>query len=176
MHIGDIVLHETVRWLVTSYDKMTRTVMLTAASGAKKEVPAEMDMHTPDLLKVVCNPGKQWNVLAVKTKNNAGPFVKAVAPSPVPGHPLTLRERVMEPWVDWISSDPFREGGSVFIRPGFGLKTGDLVIFTHRTGAQTRMTVPAKFGTVEALKAAKSPIKKPEVNRFTHILDEDYDD
>lgn len=173
MKIGDLVLYSNEKWLVRSYDKGTRTVMLCDRTGNTREVAADLDIHLPHQAKVLCNPGQQWYVLAPKIKSGAGPFVRAEAPAPVPGAPLMLRPRPMEPWEDWLPSDPFREGGSVFVNPKFGLRTGDLVIFTHRNGSQTRITVPAKFGTVAKLKAANAPIKKPEVNRFTHILDDD---
>jgi hypothetical protein len=166
MKIGDLVSHSGDKWLVRSSDKMTRTVVICNQKGDKKEVPVDMDLHTPDLLQVICNPGLQWNVLAVKVKSNAGPFTKAEAPTSTKLRPLAN-------WVDWIPSDPFREGGSVFINPKFGLRTGDLVLLTHRNGSQSRMVVPGNFGTVARMKAAKAPIKKPEVTRFTHILDDD---
>jgi hypothetical protein len=176
MKIGDLVLFSDDKWLVRNYDKMTRTVVLCNQTGDKRELPVDMDVHTPDQIQVLCNPGLQWHVLAVKVKPNAGPFIRAEAPAKVPGASLTFRPRPLANWEDWIPSDPFREGGSVFINPSFGLRTGDLVLFTHRNGSQSRMIVPGNFGTVASARTAKIPIKKPEVNRFTHILDDDDDE
>jgi hypothetical protein len=144
--------------------------------GEKREVPVDLDTHMPDKIQVICNPSLEWHVLSVKVKPKSGPFVEAKAPTSIPGHALTYNPRRLVNWEDWIPSDPFREGGSVFINPAFGLRTGDLVVFTHKKGTQTRMVVPANFGTVAAMRASLVPAKKPETNRFTHMLDFDDDE
>jgi hypothetical protein len=170
MNIGDLVLYKERRHLVRSYDKVTRTVVIVAQDGSTCELPAELDVHQPHSVSVLANPGKQWKVLTSKVKLGAGPFVKATVPQP-----LLRGDRVLEPWVDWIASDPFREGGSIFISPQVGLRLGDMVILTHRNGTTARVSVTSKFSTVTQLRRSKEPPKKVETNRFTSLLDDDED-
>ena len=168
MIVGDLILYKDERWFVTFYDKMVKTVRIVNQAGDVEEILDQLDIHHPELVKVIANPGKSWKVLAAPTKSNAGPFVKLTVPGP-----LMRKERVLQPWVDWIQSDPFREGGSVFIRPGLGLQAQDLVKLTYQSGSTISVKVPFSFGTVAKAKTPKAPIKRPQVSRFTHILDED---
>lgn len=169
MNIGDLVLYLDKRSLVRSADKMTRTVILLHQDGSKVEIPDDWDHIHADICQVLGNPGRQWKVLSVKIKPGAGPFLKATVPQP-----LLRKEKELEPWVDWIASDPFREGGSIFVNPKTTqLKVGEMLILTHRNGSTVRAPITSKFSTVSQLKTAKVPVKKPEVNRFTNILDDD---
>lgn len=167
MEIGDIVLYQERRWRVHRYDKMTRTVFLLDQNGKETELADRLDKTDPDTVKFLANPGKTWKVLTAPVKNNAGPFVRLIIPGP-----LGRREHELVPWKDWIPSDPFRDGGSVFIRPGAKVQPYAIAIFTHRNGSTVRVTIPANFTTV-AQKRAPPPPPPPPPTRFTMMDEED---
>jgi hypothetical protein len=75
-------------------------------AGLVEEIPDQLEISAPGKVKILCNPAKSWHVLSAPIKPNSGPFVQLVVPSP-----LLRKERVLTPWLDWIQSDPFREGG-----------------------------------------------------------------
>jgi hypothetical protein len=174
MKIGDLVLYapETTpcRWIVTKYERMAQVVTLTDAEGNTVELPEEADKGS-DNPKVLCNPSKVWQMLTAPVKSGAGPFVKMVIP------PILRRpEIVLEPMVDWIQSDIFREGGSFFVRPELKLRPGVLILATHKNGSLVRITVPSTIGTLAKRKAAVAPPPpKEEFTRFSRLLKDDDD-
>ena len=93
--------------------------------------------------------------------------------------PAILRrpEIILEPWVDWIQSDIFREGGSFFVNPSLKLRPGVLILATHQKGHSVRITVPQTIGTVARRQAAVNSAAQPkaEFNRFSRILLDDDD-
>jgi len=165
MELGDIVLYQGRRWWVHRRDKMTRTVFLYDQKEERTELADQLDLTDPDTVKVLASPSKNWRVLTAPFKANAGPFVRFV----VPGTRQTIE---LVPWKDWISSDPFREGGSLFVRKSVPLPPYTVVLLTHKNGDTVRVTIPAKFTTVARKKAP--PPKAPEkLNRFNLIDDDD---
>jgi hypothetical protein len=162
MKIGDLVEHDGRRWSVLSYDQAVRVGTVVDAQGTRMEL-------ADDGGQVVATPSS-WPTLAAPVRSRAGPFVKLVIPS-LPGFP----ERVLEPWVDWIQSDPVRDGGSLFIHPDVRLLPGVVLIGTHRSGALVRIQVPRTYGTVAQKQAARVVAALPPepVNRFNRILDDD---
>ena len=175
MELGDLVQYKGERWLATSFDRVARVMTLYSAGGVKTELPREFDRVHPTELQVVASPSKQWGMLTAPCKGGGGgPFVKMV----VTGMPGRTKDRVLEPWVDWIPSDFARNGGSFFVRPEVKLLPGMLLLATHRNGSIVRVSVPTTFGTVarrKALAEAKAS-KPPEQNRFTRLLGADDDD
>jgi len=168
MRVGDLVEHEGRRWVVLSYDRVLRLNMLLDQAGVRKEVPDE----SPDA-QVIANPTLEWPTLTAAIKSGAGPFVKLVVPG-LPGG--STPERVLVPWVDWVQSDPGRDGGSLFINPTARLNPGMTLIATHRNGALVRVSVPRNYGTVAQRRArveAQAPPPPEIVTRFNRILDDD---
>ncbi len=176
MEVGDLISYEALggvrqRWFVTGYNRHSRLVTLVGRDDSKIELPVDaekMDVTNPE---VICNPPKVWQLLTAPVKSGAGPFVKMVIP------PILRRpEIILEPWVDWIQSDVFREGGSFFVRPELKLRPGVLILATHEKGQLVRITIPQTIGTVARRQAAAVPKPKEELTRFSRILLDDEDD
>lgn len=167
MDVGDLVNYKNQRWFVLSYDRVARVVALFNQLGERVELPREFDTFNPEELQVIVNPSKKWQLLTAPIKSAAGPFVKMVIPG-LPGR----GEIVLEPWVDWIPSDPLREGGSFFVNPERKIRPGVLILATHRNGSIIRVTVQQTIGTVAKRKAAKAAAApKPEpYTRYSRIL------
>lgn len=177
MEIGDLVSYQGQRWLVMSFDRVSRLMTLVNFEGGSAEIPREYDRTHKTELQVIANPSRQWGLLTAKIKGtSAGPFVRVVDPAPI-GKP----EKVLEPWQDWVPSDFARSGGSFFVNPEVGLLPGTVLIATHRNGTSIRVPVPKTFGTVTERKnlvqrtaAAKVVTKKPkEHTRFSRLLADD---
>lgn len=173
MDIGDLAQYQGKRWIVASHDRPSRTCTLFSQSGEEVELAREHDKTHPKELQVVASPGKQWPMLIAPVHPGAGPFERLTIPA-LPGR----RDRVLEAWVDWVPSDPTREGGSFFVRPEVRLLPGILLLATHRSGLVVRVVVPKTVGTVAQRKAraqAKVP-PKPDPGRLGRILRDDDDD
>lgn len=167
MEIGDLVSYDGRRWFVLSLDRVAKVVALINQLGERVELPQDFDTSNPTSLQVVVNPSKKWQLLTAKVKSNAGPFVKLVIPG-LPGR----AEIVLDPWVDWIPSDPLRDGGSFFVNPEKKLRPGVLLLATHRNGSVVRVVIPQTIGTVAKRKAAKvaaNPPPKP-YTRYSRIM------
>lgn len=167
MEVGDLVNYEGQRWFVLSYDRTAKVMALINQLNELIELPHDFDATDPIFLQVVVNPSKKWQLLTAKVKSASGPFVRMVIPA-LPGR----EEIVLTPWVDWIPSDPLREGGSFFVNPERKLRPGVLLLATHRDGSVIRVVVPQTIGTVakrKAVKAAASPPPRP-VTRYTKIM------
>lgn len=172
MEVGDLVNYEDQRWFVLSYDRTAKVVVLLNRLDEQIELPKDFDATNPTLLQVIVNPSKKWQLLTAKVKSASGPFVRMVIPG-LPGR----GEIVLEPWYDWIPSDPLREGGSFFVNPERKLRSGVLLLATHRDNSVVRVVVPQTIGTVakrKAVKAAAAPPPKPNT-RYTRILHNFYD-
>lgn len=177
MEVGDLISYEPQggirqRWLVTGYDRHSRLVTLIGRDESKIELPVEADKIDVTNPEVICHPPKVWQLLTAPIKSGAGPFVKMVIPAI-----LRRPEIVLEPWVDWIQSDIFREGGSFFVSPHLKLRPGVLILATHQKGQSVRITIPQTIGTVSRRQAALNSSIKPkeEFNRFSRILRDDDD-
>lgn len=164
MRPGDLVEHEGARWVVLGYDQELRLNLLLSQAGVRKEVPDEASET-----QVIANPTLEWPTLTAAIKHGAGPFVKLAVPG-LPGNP----ERVLAPWVDWVQSNPGRDGGSLFVSPAARLTPGMTLIAVHRNGALTRVSVPRNYGTVAQRRARVAVQTSPEPgNRFNRILDDE---
>lgn len=167
MDVGDLVNYESQRWFVLSLDRVAKVVALTNQLGERVELPQDFDTSNPVFLQVVVNPSKKWQLLTAKVKSNAGPFVRLVIPG-LPGR----AEIVLDPWIDWIPSDPLRDGGSFFVNPERKLRPGVLLLATHRNGDVVRVVIPQTIGTVAKRKAARAvadPPPKP-YTRYSRII------
>jgi hypothetical protein len=173
VEVGDLVNYEGQRWFVLSYDRVAKVVVLLNQLGEQVELPSDFEVTNSIFLQVVVNPSKKWQLLTAKVKSNAGPFVRLVIPG-LPGR----SEIVLGPWIDWIPSDPLRDGGSFFVNPERKLRPGVLLLATHRDGSVVRVMVPQTIGTVAKRKAAKvaaNPPPKP-YTRYSRILKSFEDD
>jgi len=147
---------------------MTRTVFLYDQTGATAELPDMHDRFEPDTVKVVASPNLQWKVIPAPIKSGAGPFVKFTVPGP-----LGRKAKELRPWLDWIPSDPFRDGGSVFVRPGISLPSHTVVIFTHQNGVAARVKLPRVLTTVSKIRNPPDTKLKAQETRFSKMLDDD---
>ena len=136
MEVGDLVDYEGQRWFVLSYDRVAKVVALFSQLSERIELPRDFDITNPNFLQVVVNPSQKWQLLTAPIKSSAGPFVKLVVPG-LPGRP----EIFLAPWIDWIPSDPLRDGGSFFVNPERKLRPGVLLLATHRNGSVVRVAL-----------------------------------
>ena len=167
MEVGDLVDYEGQRWFVLSYDRVAKVVALFNQLGERIELPRDFEVTDPTSLQVVVNPSKKWQLLTAPVKPAAGPFVRLAIPG-LPGR----SEIFLVPWVDWIPSDPLRDGGSFFVNPERKLRPGVLLIATHRNGSVVRVVIPQTIGTVakrKAMRAAASPKPEP-YTRYSRIM------
>lgn len=168
MQVGDLVTYEGVNWFILNFDKSVRVGRALNAAGVQREIPddAEGLVH-------VANPSAEWPAIMAQTKAGAGPFVRLSIPA-LPGRGT---ERVLEPLVTWVQSDPTRNGGSIFVSPTLRLMPGDALLAQHKNGSVVRILVPPSFGTVaqrKARAAAAKPATPPEPpNRFSKLMDDD---
>jgi hypothetical protein len=167
MEVGDLVSYKEQRWFVLIYDRVAKVVVLLNQLREQVELPSDFEVTNPTLLQVVVNPSKKWQLLTAKVKSNAGLFVRLVIPG-LPGH----SEIVLNPWVDWIPSDPLRDGGSFFVNPERKLRPGVLLLATHQNGSVVRVMVPQTIGTVAKRKASKAVANQPPkpYTRYSRIL------
>jgi hypothetical protein len=167
VEVGDLVDYEGQRWFVLSYDRVAKVVALFSQLSERIELPRDFDITNPNFLQVVVNPSQKWQLLTAPIKSSAGPFVKLVVPG-LPSRP----EIFLAPWIDWIPSDPLRDGGSFFVNPERKLRPGVLLLATHRNGSVVRVVIPQTIGTVskrKAMRAAAVPKKEP-YTRYSRIM------
>jgi hypothetical protein len=156
--LGDIVKREGAYWLVTRFDpKRTRTADLRSASGTVLTIP-----HN-GVVEVIANPSQDWPYVAAPLKPRLGPILSLARPPTM--SPLAL-------YRDWMPSEPSRAGGSIFLNPKLGLRHGDTLVAIHGSGGNSRIDIPATFGTVKQNKARVAAKPKPERNAFTRILED----
>jgi len=172
MKRGDLVLYEGSHWVVQLYDaKRLRVALLLKADGTTQEVPHNLDQDET-VLKVIGNPPTEWPFITVPEKPRWG---QVTTVSRVERSGL----KPLEPFADWILSDPLRSGGSLFLRPTLGLRMGDIiqVAFT-KAGSVVNVQITAGFGTVAA-RQARATVPKPARPSTTYdrLLNEDeFDD
>jgi hypothetical protein len=168
MKLGDLVLYNDQPWIVSRYDpKRTRTAVLLASSGVQEEVAHDLDVSGG--VQVLANPGNNWPFITVPAK--VGYSVAA----------LTYQGRTLAHVSEWVTSDPLRSGGPVFLNPSIGLRYGDLFLVSYRgvrdprKVVSVRVNVPRDFGTVRQRQTrAEAARPKPEDrNAFTRLLSED---
>lgn len=173
MRLGDLVRYLDQHWLVSRYDpKRTRSATLLAASGSTLEVPFDHDALGG--LVVVANPSRDWPFITVPPRN--GYVVDTIS---FQGQPL-------EPFTQWVASDPTRPGGPVFLAPDPRLRYGEALLIQYvpvqRTGTGSRRAVILRvditkdFGTVRQ-RVARVEAARPKVeekkNAFTRLLADD---
>lgn len=166
MKRGDLVEHEGSHWIVQSYDaRRLRVALLLKADGTTQEVAHDLEVT------VVANPSEEWPFLTVPEKPRWGRVTTVSRVERAGLVPLT-------PFADWMLADPVRSGGSLFLRPGLGLVTGNILQVRFEKGV-TNIPITPGFGTVAA-RVARVAVKKPlrpatVYDRLTSN-DEDFDE
>jgi len=173
MIAGDLVLYLSERWLVVRVDEDFHTALLVNQAGRRVEVADALEEEMPEALQVVANPASQWPLVALPTKRLTGPVVTITIPNP------TVRDRVLEAWVEWVPADPVREGGTLYFHPDLRLRQGVVLVATFKSGVKSRITIPKNFGTVSQRKTQSNvpkflaPEEKNRFNRDRDVLGED---
>ncbi len=171
MKRGDIVSYQDRHWLVQTYDpKRLRIAQLLAADGATIEVAHDLDQTDPGF-RVLANPSIDWPFLTVPEKPRWG---KVTGVSRIQERQLVA----LVPVTDWVLSDPLRPGGSLFLRPGLGLKLGDILqVRFEKPGYAVNVTVPRTYGTVagRVAMATQPKVKKGPATSYDRLLADDGD-
>lgn len=169
MKVGDIIDYEGARWFVSRINREARVAVLFGRDGLRREVPDTMDVDF-DEFKVVANPASEWRLLVIPVRSNAqGIESLRLLPDANRKTPVEL-----QPWVDWIGSDPFRPGGSLLFRADGPVRSGDVLLVTFRNHSTARVNVPRTFGTLEERRSRAVPVTVPrESSRYDRIILDD---
>lgn len=177
MRAGDLVAYLDERWIAVRVDDELRVALLVNQAGRRVEVADSMETDEPEVLQVVAHPPTAWPFVALPTRRLTGPVVTVTIPNP------RTRDRDLNTWVDWVPSDPLREGGTMYFNPSLRLRQGEVLLATFRNGTTGRITIPRSFGTVAQRGAAKSappkyvaPEERTRFNRDVVMRDNGEDD
>ncbi len=153
---GDVVLYRERRWLCLTVDGGMNQAVLRDAAGTVERVPVTEDERgDPILCKVVAQPSRNWLVIRTPTRVHWGPITRVDVPRGSVLLTLTLFE-------DWMPADPMQSGGPLFFSPELKLKTGEVILLTHRGGQRARLNVPFIRRTVAQHQKAAAPPPPPE--------------
>jgi len=166
MKRGDLVDYQGSHWIVQVYDaRRTKLALLLKADGTTEEVPHDLD------LPIVGNPSQEWPFVTVPEKPRWGRVANVSV--------VTTRGlRGLVPFADWMLSDPVRSGGSLFLRPGLNLRTGDILQVAFEKGV-TNVPITPSFGTVSVRQAravTRKPVRPATVYDRLTSDDEDFDE
>lgn len=169
MKVQDLVLYQSVRWLVIGHDEDYGTFQLYSQTGTRLKVADEHEAKALGI-ELVANPASEWPMIAFPHKRGYGAFDTVSIPGP--------RNRMLVSWVDWVPGNPVQEGGVIYFNPELRLKKGQTLMATFRSKKVSRISVPLAFGTlaqrIENAEAIKNPAPPPEPKtRFNrNILDD----
>lgn len=165
MKLGDLVEFEDEPWIVRRISAAQATLL--DAKGQTRDVAADLDLTGG--CKVWANPATEWPCLTVKD-NPKGMFLTGLT------RPNTRGPTVLQPYVDWVPSDPARAGGVIFLNPALEIRPAEVLLVQWKKGAVTPVKVPVHFGTV-GQRVARAERKKPaEVTVYDRLLDDRFDD
>ncbi len=155
MKRGDLVQYEGSFWIVHVYDpKLLRIAKLLQANGTVLEIAHDLDKRDPSC-KVLANPALEWPFLMVPAAPRWGQVVNV--------HRLVRGTLIrLEPFNDWVLSEPVRSGGSLFLSPGMNLLLGEVVQVEWGQGQRRNISIQAGFGSVKERKARVALAAKPE--------------
>ncbi len=137
----DLVEYRGKTWLVTRVQEDFGVVTLTAFDGSRVEVADDLETTDPNELKVLAHPATDWPVIAFPSKPGYGTFTLIEIPN--------LNGTVaLKTWQDWVPGDAVREGGVVYFNPALGLRPGQSLTATFKSGKKARMAVTKSFKTV----------------------------
>lgn len=158
MDVGDLIEHNSVRWVVASRNPLARTVKISrGVLGELKEI-ADDDPEA----KVVANPAKSWPFLSGVTKPRHG-RIKSI---------LLTRAKTtyeLEFLIDWVPSDFQRPGGPIFFNPSLKLRTGEVLIAVHADDTRTRLDVTKAFASVAA-RQVRSEAERLPPSFYDHLM------
>ena len=168
MKRGDLVEYEGSYWLVQSYDaRRTRVALLLKADGTTLEVPHDLE----DGLQILGNPPTEWPFATMPERPRWGKITSISVVSRTAGlMPLA-------PFADYMFADPLRSGGSLFLRPGLKLQTGNILQAAfEKPGYVANVALTPAFGTVAA-RQARAEAKKPEgpPTVYDRLISDDFD-
>lgn len=169
MKAGDLIEYKKTRWRVLHLNRTTRLVSLIGLDNSKIEIPDNLDIVEPENCQVVAVPATTWHTVTAPIKKGAGKIVKLILPS------LRSAPRELLEGYDWISADPSREGGSLFLNPVVGLKAGDVVLAEYLNGTRNRITITNLIGTVAQKQARMVPKEAPKPSVYDQVLFDDED-
>jgi hypothetical protein len=161
MKTGDLIDLDGKRYQVGQFRRDVRTFMVYDVTGVGREVPDDIP-H-----KVVAQPPSTWPFITSKEHPKHGAVASVQIPS---------RQRELTPLEDWAPSEPTRAGGSIFLNPALGLRLGDTVNVTLRSGKIVRVTIQRSFASVpQRIERAAAKPKEPKT-AFDHLLEGDDDE
>lgn len=169
MKRGDLVSFQGRHWLVTMHDpRRLRIAQLLAPDGTALEVAHDLDKTDPTF-QVLSNPSTDWPFVSVAEKPRWGPIRQVSR--------IVNRQLVpLIPVTDWVLAEPLRCGGSLFLNPALGLKTGDILqVQFDKPGYASNVSISPTFGTVARRKAmAETPkVKKGPATSYDRLISED---
>lgn len=166
MKRGDLVLYKGSHWIVQVYDpRRLRIAQLLKADGEATEVPFDQEVE------VVGNPAAEWPFVTVPEKPLWGKVTTVSLVRMTGLIPITL-------FSDYLFSDPLRSGGSLFLRPGLGLRVGDILqVAYEKADRRTNVPIVPSFGTVAArqARAASAKLVQRPTTAIERLLDDDRD-
>lgn len=168
MKPGDLVRVQGNVWLVEKVDpKRSRSAILLGTTGARIEVPLNLEEERPDECEILANPTRDWIVILVPHQPRLGRVVSVTAFDGRAWHPLAPYER-------WVMTDPTGSGGNLFLHPEAPLVAGGLLRVEHQRGPQV-VRVPIKVGTVQQRRTWSAPAPKPGPRTVYDRIGEDDD-
>ena len=141
--VGDIFRHQGTLYKVFRYVAQTRTILAHSVTGAKVELPVEIQ---PPLF----SPHRDWYVVSVKTSS---PIVTLFKPQ----RSGALKELL--PLCDGTPTDSLRSGGPIFINPLVGMQYGESLVARHQNGSMSKVPIPRLMATTKEIQESKeSPL------------------
>lgn len=161
MKTGDLIELDGKRYVVGQYRRDVKSYMIYDAAGLGREVADDIPHN------VIAHPPTTWPFVVAKEHPKHGAVTRINIPS---------RSQELTPLEDWVASTPGRAGGSIFLNPSLGLRYGDTVNITLRSGKACRVTIHRGFATVPQRIAQAAAKPKEPKNVFDHLLDGDDDE
>jgi hypothetical protein len=163
LQIGDLLEHQSLRWMVTQRHPGVRTVVLRQLDGTSLEVPDDQ------ALQVIGNLPSQWPFVAAPRHQAYGPII---ALSVV----RQGKKYALKPMQAWVPSDPLHNGGVLYLHPKLNFRPGEVLVAQHRNGTLSKVSITKSFGTVQRRLAIEEARRDPPTpqTRYDHLLmDED---